>query len=131
MKKSLGEKLTSEVPGEYITRLLELILKYNIFEYDKKLWKQRIGTAMGSKPAPSYANIFMAKTIDGQFWKISEKYTENGSIPLKFMKRFLDDIFLIFQGSIKNLHSFFVEINKIHPYIKFTMTHKTPKSVQV
>ena len=86
---------------------------------------------MGSKPAPSYANIFMAKTIDGQFWKISEKYTENGSIPLKFMKRFLDDIFLIFQGSIINLHSFFEEINQIHPYIKFTMTHTTPKSAQV
>ena len=42
------------------------------------------------------------------------------------MKRFLDDIFLIFQGTIENLHKFFEEINMIHPTIKFTMTNTTP-----
>ena len=44
------------------------------------------------------------------------------------MKRFLDDIFLIFTGSIKNLHNFFNEVNEIHPNIKLTMSHTTPKS---
>ena len=44
------------------------------------------------------------------------------------MKRFLDDIFLIFTGSIKNLHKFFNEVNEIHPNIKLTMSHTTPKS---
>ena len=46
------------------------------------------------------------------------------------MKRFLDDIFLIFLGSLQKLHEFFNEINEIHPNIKFTMSHTTPSTEQ-
>ena len=45
------------------------------------------------------------------------------------MKRFLDDIFIIFIGSIAKLHSFLSEINSIHPSIKFTMSHTTPDNL--
>ena len=83
---------------------------------------------MGTKPAPPYANIFMAEQIDKYVWKIAAKYMINGSIPIKFMKRFLDDIFLIFTGSTVNLHKFFEELNSLHPTIKFTMSHTTPRS---
>ena len=84
---------------------------------------------MGSKPAPAYANIFMAETIDKLFWDIARKYGKNGEIPLKFFKRFLDDIFLIFFGSVYNLHiMFFDELNTIHPTIKFTMSHTVPEN---
>ena len=38
---------------------------------------------------------------------------------MKYMERFLDDIFLIFLGTIDKLHKFFEEINQIHPNIKF------------
>ena len=105
-------------------------LVFSIFEFDKKIYKQQFGTSMGSRPAPPYANLFMAKNIDEQIRKIAEKYQENGEIPLKSMKRFLDDIFLIFIGTIQNLHKFFQEINTIHPQIKFTMSHTTPKAEQ-
>ena len=44
----------------------------------------------------------------------------------KLLKRFLDDIFMIFTGSVRALHVLFEEINKIHPKIKFTMAHTTP-----
>ena len=40
-----------------ILKLLELILTKNIFEFDGKLFVQNIGTSMGAKPAPDYANI--------------------------------------------------------------------------
>merc|ERR1712237_304634 len=49
------------------------------------------------------------------------KNMESGEIPLKYFKRFLDDIFLIFCGSVHKLHMFFEELNTIHPTIKFTM----------
>ena len=52
-----------------------------------------------------------------------------GKIPMHLMKIFLDDIFLIFCGSISELHNFFDEINSMHPTIKFTMTHTTPKTL--
>ena len=47
------------------------------------------------------------------------------------MKRFLDDIFLIFLGTTEKLHQFFKEINEIHPNIKFTMLHTTPETNMV
>ena len=49
---------------------------------------------MGTKPAPSYAKRFMAQDIDDKITEIASNYMENGEIPIRFMKRFLDDIFL-------------------------------------
>ena len=100
-----------------MTRLLELVLKENIFEHDSKIYRQQIG----SKPAPDYANIFMARVIDPHIRSVAQKYTE-GNIPLNILKLFLDDIFTIFIGTTKNLHKFFEEINKIHPAITLTMS---------
>ena len=113
---------------DFLLRMLEIVLKYNIFEFNKDLYIQLIGTAMGSRPAPSYANIFMANKIDQ---KISELATRinNGENPLLFFKRFLDDIFLVYTGCLKKLHLFLSELNNIHPSIKFTMTHTTPSGV--
>ena len=82
---------------------------------------------MGSKPAPSYANIHLAETIDPRFKEIAKGLAENGDIPIKLLKRCLDDIFMVFTGSVKNLHVLFEELNKIHPKIKFTMTLTTPE----
>ena len=41
--------------------LLEIVLKNNTFEFDNKFYKQLQGTAMGTKLAPAYVNIFMGK----------------------------------------------------------------------
>ena len=109
---------------------MQLILDYSVFEFNKKKYQQQFGTSMGTKPAPPYANIFMARKIYKAILQVCEKYIENGDIPIKFMKRFLDDIFLIFLGSIQKLHEFFQEINLIHPNIKFTMFHTTTKTEQ-
>ena len=94
--------------------LLELVLTNNIFEFDEQLYKQLIGTAMGSKPAPDYANIFMS-VIDDEILKLSDK--------IKLFKRFLDDIYMVFKGNYDDLHSLLEEINEIHPNIKFTIEH--------
>ena len=120
--EALEERKIKEVPTQFITRLLELVLQYNIFEHDSTLYRQQIGTSMGSKPAPDFSNIFMARRIDNEIRKIARKYTK-GNVSLKLFKRFLDDILAIFIGSTKSLHKFIQEINKIHPAIKLTMSH--------
>ena len=43
-----------------ICRLIEFVLKHNDFSFNKKNFLQMKGTAMGTKMAPSFANIFMA-----------------------------------------------------------------------
>ena len=42
-----------------IVDFTELILKNNNFEFDDKHYVQKLGTAIGTRMAPSYANIFM------------------------------------------------------------------------
>ena len=39
--------------------LLDLVLNGNIFEFNNKLYIQKIGTAMGTRVAPTYACLFM------------------------------------------------------------------------
>ena len=80
---------------------------------------------MGTRPAVSYANIFMARRIDNKITSLATQLNE-GNNPLLCFKRFLDDIFTIYTGTLENLHKFLEEINNIHPTIKFTMNHTTP-----
>ena len=80
---------------------------------------------MGTRPAVSYANIFMARRIDDKIVTLATQLQE-GNNPLLVLKRFLDDIFTTYTGSLENLHKFLDELNNIHPTIKFTMNHTTP-----
>ena len=75
-------------------KILELILKNNIFIFDKKNFKQKIGIAMGSKCGPSIANVFVY-TFEKLWLQIHR--------PL-FYCRFIDDIFLI-SNNLESLSS--------------------------
>ena len=46
--------------------------------------------------------------------------------PISLYKRFLDDIFMVWKGSLAELQEFLSEINKIHPTIKFTAEFTSP-----
>ena len=65
----------------------------------------------------------MARTIDQAIKHIAIKYNQENTEALQLMKRFLDDFFVIFNGSTKMLHELFSDINQIHPSIKLTMSH--------
>ena len=67
--------------------LLEIVLKNDTFEFDNKFYKQLQGTAMGTKLAPTYANLFMGKL----------EHEILSPAPLKpiFYKRYIDDIILL------------------------------------
>ena len=105
----------------FILELLELVLSQNIFEFDQQLYRQCIGAAMGGKPIPDYANIFMSK-LDKQIMQVTDGLFPDEN-KIKFFKRFLDDIFLIFKGNCKELHLWLDVINSIHSSIKFTINH--------
>ena len=126
----LETRNNKEVPSGLFTRLLELILKYNIFILDKDLYQQQVGTAMGTKPAPAYANINLAENIDPKIIELAKKYMVNGEMPIKLLKRFLDDLFMVWMGSVSRLHMFFNEMNEIHDKLKFTMSHTSPQVYQ-
>merc|ERR1712030_56759 len=79
--------------------------------------------AMGTRPAPPYANIFMANQIDDKIKEAASKMKDCEEDSIKLLKHFLDDLFIIYFGSTKRLHNLLKEINKIHPNIKLTMSH--------
>ena len=112
VREALYERINPKVPTEFIMRLLEIVLKHNVFEFNSELFIQLVGTAMGSRPAPSYANIFMAKQIDPAILELARNI-ENESDPIDLLKRFLDDIFLVYTGSIESLHMFLSELNSL------------------
>ena len=70
----------------------------------------------------------MARIIDSKIKELAKKYVHNQVNPLKFTKKYLDDLFWILLGSPKLLHMFLKEINKIHPSIQFTMSHTSVNS---
>ena len=60
MKLPWKKEKNPKIPTTFLVRLMEIILRQNIFEFHNQLWRQEIGAAMGSPPVPLYANICMA-----------------------------------------------------------------------
>ena len=125
VKEALEERSEKKVPTNFIISLLQIILMFNIFEFNSEYFLQLIGTAMGAVPAVSYANIFMARKIDPKILEAAEKFKNSDGNPVRFIKRFLDDIFMVWRGSTSDLHKFLHHLNSINPSIKFTMSHTT------
>ena len=73
--------------NSYIIELLQVVLTKNYFDFNGKHYHQKSGTAMGTKLAPSYANLFMSK------FEQAHVYTYH--LQPTLCKRFIDDIFLI------------------------------------
>ena len=92
---------------QYNTKNTYIVLKHNIFEFNNELFVQLIGTAMGSRPAPNYTNIFMAKKLNPEILCLAK---ESESDPIDLFKRFRDDIFMVYTGSIKSLHLFLSDL---------------------
>ena len=98
--------------NSYINELLELVLTNNHFEFNGEFYHQLSGTAMGTKLAPSYANLFMTKFEDKYVYTYPQQ-------PLLW-KSFIDDIFLIWPHGKNSLIEFIEHLNTVHPTIKFT-----------
>ena len=80
-------KEETPIPTEYLKRALKLILQENSFEFNGKNYLQTHGTAMGTKIAVAFANIFMG-TVESQILRRS-------ILKPLVCKRYIDDIFSI------------------------------------
>ena len=85
-EKALETREEKMVPSWYLKALLQQVLNSNIFEFNGQLWRQFIGTAMGTMLASTYASLFMSELEQKNLnsWE--------GTKPLLF-KRLIDDIF--------------------------------------
>ena len=112
VKKAFENNPDPRRPDQHILDLLELSLKNNDFQFNGETFLQTKGTAMGKKFAPSYANIFMAHFETEAMKKCYQKPS--------VYKRFLDDIFCVWDHGRQNLETFLEIMNSHHPAVKLT-----------
>ena len=99
-------------PLRIIEEMLSIVLKNNVIEFNDEFFLQKQGTAMGTKMAPAYANLFMGS--------LEPTLLRMGGDKIYLWRRFIDDIFLIWLGTAEQLKGYLVNINHVHPTIKFT-----------
>ena len=95
-----------------IERLLSFVLENNYFKFDKKVFRQRQGVAMGNHLAPPFAIIFMDRLETGML-RTAEKQPE-------FFDRYVDDCLMAWIHGQEELERFLNHCNEQHPSIKFT-----------
>jgi len=106
-------RTTTQAPSnQNIIRLLTHVLYMNNFDFNDKHYLQVGGTAMGTKVAPSFANIFMADFEDTFVYNYHTQ-------PLIWL-RYIDDIFMIWDKGSDSLQEFLSHLNSCHNTIKFT-----------
>ena len=111
--------LTRERPSSYkpsnsyILKLLEMVLKLNNFQFNYKNYLQVNGTAMGTRVAPTYANIFMSE------FETKHVYTYHKQPEL--WVRYIDDVFMLWLFGQTELEKFLEHLNSAQEGITFTM----------
>ena len=94
LRKFLETRDNKKISSDTLTELEEVVLRNNISEFDEKIFKQKRGTAIGTKFAPPYAILSMAD--------FEEKMLENCEKKPMIWWRYIDDIFS-FGSMVKNL----------------------------
>ena len=108
----LEKRQDPKISTESLLELAECVLKNNIFEHNGRFFKQKQGTAIGTKMAPPYAILFMSD--------LEERFLETSPLKPLVWWRYIDDIFVIWQHGEEELARFIASLNECHPSIKFT-----------
>jgi hypothetical protein len=114
--KLLSDMIFKQTGSTTIRAMLHFINNHNYFKYADLIWKQTHGIAMGTNAAPVLANYYMSQLFD-------ERINQHESV--FFYRRYLDDLFLIWTGSLESLGKFKVALSHVHPRVNFTMEQST------
>ena len=100
--EAVKQKLKKSKPSiniKVILTFLKLILTLNNFVFNGINYLQKKGCAMGTKCAPSYANIFMGWFEEKFIFPLLTNLSD-------FYLRFIDDIFLTWNGTETKFDNF-------------------------
>ena len=107
-----GSSMQRSMVGDFV----QYILQNNIVQVEGKYYRQKSGGAMGTNFLPQAAQLYLAIK-----WEQPLKAKLGAAFPSVF-KRFIDDGFVIFTGSLQALHAFVAVLNDQLPNIN--ITHK-------
>ena len=112
LREALDKQEIKCIPTEDLVKMAEFVLKSNYFEFNSKIKQQVSGTAIGTKFAPPYACLFMAK--------FETCFIETQQLQPLVWFRYIDDIFFIWKHGKEKLKIFLNSLNEFDPCIKFT-----------
>ena len=119
IRRALDTRKNKTLLTENLIELAECVLKNNIFEHNKSVFKQLGGTAIGTKMAPPYAIIFMDSLEEDILSKSLLK-------PLVWW-HYIDNIFMMREHGEEELQKFSEILNCYHPTKKFTAEYSRAK----
>ena len=109
------------IPSSFIMESCKLILENNSFEFNGLNYLQVSGTAMGTKFAPSYANLVLGYLEKNLYVKLGTLFGQD--IALKIKKnymRYLDDVFMIWDKRDGSINAMIDLMNTLDEKINFT-----------
>ena len=113
------DRRDEKISTSSLLELSKCVLENNIFEHNGEVFKQKQGTAIGTKMAPNYAILFMSD--------LEEKILDSAPNNLKPLVwwRYIDDIFFLWQHGEESLKLFFDHLNsdETHKSVKFTFEY--------
>jgi hypothetical protein len=112
--KLLTDLLFKETGSKVLTAMARFINKHNYFQYADLVYLQSFGIAMGTNAAPTLANFYLHKLIDS---------VVNDHPSSQYYARYIDDLFLLWAGSLDELHALHDLLNTVNPTLKFTMEY--------
>ena len=95
-----------------IIRLLHVSINNNFFTFGNVTFQQIKGTAMGAPFSPTMANIYMSVIL--------KNFLLTQPIQPYYLRRYIDDILVIWIEKPAQLDLFLQNLNKFHPSLSFT-----------
>ena len=108
----LNEHRVADISTDVLCSFIPFILMHNNFVFYDHIYLQTSGTAMDTKMAPCFANLYMAS--------IEQTFIDNSPLTPLFNMRLIDDNFMIWTHGSEELEQFTTRANSTHPSMKFT-----------
>lgn len=109
---AVTRRLSNHPKFVFILDLLKFVLKNNVFTFDGRTFTQKCGIAMGTKLAPALATIVVAD--------FEEKFLRESPEKPLLLRRYIDDILLLWHHTKMQLNRFIGGLNKLAPRLHFT-----------
>ena len=135
MKKRLLSSGMGVELADWLTRLVELMLKSSTFEYDGSLYTQATGTSIGAPYAPSYAGMYVGEVEEegGRRWEGRDRlgrsrraeskgleWKEGDRAEAGWRHRYRDDCIGLFRGTEAEFPGLLGAMNSVDPEVQFT-----------
>ena len=116
------QDLNERFPKSFVLEAMKIVLNNNTFVFGSKNYKQVLGTAMGTKFAPTYATLVLGY-LETKLYNLVETNfgIEYSTFIRNNFKRFLDDCFIFWNKTKGNIEEFHKLLNSLDRNIRFTL----------